>query len=552
MYKDLPANTHFKIEALINYPKDKEHQTEWAYTYLLLKKGSNIKNIESNIDGFMQAHVPKDQLKTSAIHFTPLTDIHLYSHIEREIEPNGDIKQIKLLVLAAIAILIIVFINNINLAQATINKRGLTIYVNQLLGAKKTDTFRLLFTESFFVALLSTLAGLLLMPVIRILLSTLGIAVNFEFSAFLFPQFTIILVLFLLVFSVPGALPIVFVNLKLINVFAIPAKAGSISINKVFLNKPMLVVQFVISIVVIICSLIFKQQNNYALSKGLGHNQQNSIVVYRSFWAEEPEVMSFIEEIKTCPYVEEATACMDEPSSLVKDMRGFECSGVPPENKEKLLTIMPCDENFLPFFDIKLIAGTYPNIYKEGQKKEDYVLNKTALKFLGFNSAEEAIGMKFKLQDWLGVIHGGNIVGVVDDFNFSSLYHKIQPTVYFQKPIWHWRYLLKLNTCNVSDFLPALQKIWDNHYPQHPFDYEHISKLYAKTYQQDVMLSRIVSVLAWLAIVISAIGLFGMAEVMADKKTKEIGIRKVTRQNKGSANPYEPAIYYLHCVGLML
>ena len=523
IYKDMPANSHFHAEMLFHYEKRPIQGNDFAFTYILLKKGTSIDQITSRSAEFIKAHVPENQQKSSTIHYTPITDIHLKSHIEREIEPNGDIKQVKLFAAVGLGILFIALINFINLIIASLEKRSKYFNINLAIGARQKHNLLLLTIESLCIATVVIFISLLFFKPLSMLLSSMGIlsASTLQTGSLL----SLSASLFALV-VVAGVLPLIIIRIKPSAFFTRSASTIPIKRKISYVNHPLLILQFIISIVVIIGSLMLNKQNQFLFSKNLGHDNSNIVMLPRNFWGEESQVLLLKQELLKSSAVQDVSMSMDTPGHLVKDARYVEYADIPEKNKKIIVTILPVDANFFSFFNLPMVAGgEKPHI--TNQNYENYVLNESAIKKLGFKSAEEAIGTRFKLDAFQGIIKGGTIVGVVKDFNFTSLYSPIEPTVFFSKPIWEWNYIVKLTPGNKKENLASVRNIWNLVFPDYPFDYEFLEDTYAGLYKRDIVTNKLLSWFTVVCIVLSSIGLLGIASMLVVQKTKEIGVRKV-------------------------
>ena len=218
---------------------------------------------------------------------------------------------------------------------------------------------------------------------------------------------------------------------------------------------------------------------------------------------------------------------MEEPSGETVDALPVESSGFIKDTKEKKLYVLSVEDNFLDFFNIPLVAGRDFPKYNPDRKGEDYILNESAVKELGW-TPEEAIGkpfsIKFEVPD---IFYGGTVVGVVRDFNFNTDRHAIKPYVLFQKPIFYLCFLVKTDAGHRAEAISYLEKIWKEVLPDYPFSYEFIKDMYSTAYSSEISQARLTGFFSVLAILIICLGLISVMSVLVAKRTKEIGIRKV-------------------------
>jgi putative ABC transport system permease protein len=222
---------------------------------------------------------------------------------------------------------------------------------------------------------------------------------------------------------------------------------------------------------------------------------------------------------------------MEEPSGETVDVMQVESPAIDESHKDKPLYVLPVEDNFLSFFDIPLVAGnTFPT-FNPDLKRENYILNETAVRYLGWTT-EEAVGRPLKIKfDTPDIFYGGTVVGVVRDFNFTTLKQEIKPYVLFQKPIFYICFLVRVDSIRKEEAIIGLKKIWEEELPNYPFQYEFISDLYKSTYHKELSQSRLTAFFSLLALVIISLGLFSVTSVLVARRTKEIGIRKVTGSN---------------------
>jgi putative ABC transport system permease protein len=209
------------------------------------------------------------------------------------------------------------------------------------------------------------------------------------------------------------------------------------------------------------------------------------------------------------------------------DAMAFETQGIKAENKDKMLWVYAMDDNFFKFFKVPLIAGNDFHRFNEDSKREDYILNETAVRSLGW-TPDEAIGKPFKLKfNWGDVFLGGQIVGVVKDFNLNTLHHEIKPFVFFRKSIWFWNLLIKIDEQNRQSAMEHISKTWDQIAIDYPLEYQYNKDIFFQAYKKEIVQSRLTNFFSLLAIIISCMGLFAISSILILQRTKEIGIRKV-------------------------
>jgi putative ABC transport system permease protein len=189
---------------------------------------------------------------------------------------------------------------------------------------------------------------------------------------------------------------------------------------------------------------------------------------------------------------------------------------------------MPVDDNFLDFYGIPLLAGSDFPDYKGMEAPEYYIINETALKKLGFTDPEEAIGRQFKLIfDYPDIFKGGQITGVCRDFHFFTMAKPVKPLVMFQKHIWFWCFLVRVDKQHLREAADYVNETWTRIYPDYPFEYHFVDDLYASLYKNEITQARILVIGTILTVLIACLGLIVLMAYWVENRTKEIGIRKV-------------------------
>jgi putative ABC transport system permease protein len=226
---------------------------------------------------------------------------------------------------------------------------------------------------------------------------------------------------------------------------------------------------------------------------------------------------------------------MDEPSNLLMDAMKFEMDGMDESLQDQFIGVYPVDDNFLDFFGIRLLAGRNFPPYAGMEAREHFIINETALEMLGFDSPDQAIGSPFDLIfGWPDIFRGGSIEGVTEDFNYYTMTQKIKPMVMFQKHIWFWCFLIRVDAGKYREAVSFVNREWDRMYPDYPFRYDGVDELYEGIYRREIVQARILGLISLFTMVIACLGLVGLMHYLAGARTREIGIRKVNGAGTGS------------------
>jgi putative ABC transport system permease protein len=276
-----------------------------------------------------------------------------------------------------------------------------------------------------------------------------------------------------------------------------------------------------------VSAITISKQNNFMLSRSLGEMSSDILTFKNQNWESRSKYNAIHNKAMQNPLIKSFTATMDEPSGETLDALQVESSGIKDSQEEKRLFVMSVEDNFLDFFKIPLVSGRNFSTFNLNRKGEDYILNETALKRLGW-TPDEAIGQPFKIVfDTPDIFYGGTVVGVVRDFNFTTVKQEIKPYVFFQKPIFYLCFLIKVDSARKDEAIADLKKIWDEELPDYPFQYEFLSDLYRSAYSKEISQAKMTAFFSILAIIIICFGLFSVTSVLVARRTREIGIRKV-------------------------
>jgi len=540
--EDFPANSHFHAELLTSFT-EMDDQTTWAYTYFLLKPGTDLDALRNTIQQKWEKD-NKSGYPTAILYLQKLTDIHLFSHKTREMEKNSDIRSIILLASGALIILFIALINFMNLNHVQFISTLKTVKVKLINGASKRTVALGMAAESLLLSCISVLLGLLIAAWLS---KSLKLSV---FQSHALIDVASISVGFILIIAVLSVVPL-FTSRIVSSLTMTHAKGRLYSFP--------LVVQFALAVVAIACTMVLDRQMNFLTSQHPASQNANMIVIANNPW----EAVQRYERLKTelikNPAITGMTAAMEEPGGDILDNVGFEMEGV--DKKEgQSINIFTADSNFFSMLKIQPIVGTTelgsipsqkweadavdlstlrssknPDQQKlaelerkVGNYHDQYILNQSALKLLGIRNPKDAIGKRFRLNFFLpDLFPEGEVVGVVPDFHYTNLHSEEKPLAIAPKKMFNYCFIISIDPAQREKALTTIASNWQKINPEFPFQYEYMTDSYQKVYAGEYAQSRVLSMFALISIMLSSLGVFALASFKIQRQEKEIGIRKV-------------------------
>ena len=529
IFQDFPENSHFHPEMLVSLD-DPEDYEGWAYTYFLLNNKSDAPGIIENFPEFIKNYETEQDIANITPHLQPIHQIHLYSHKDREIENNGDIKIIWLFISIAGIVLILSLINFIHINMALILKRNKQYTIQHILGSSFYQQIISILFESGLILILSAIVGMGLLIFLKsTLVKFIPVTGPYQLSRFILTG-ALLIVFSIITVSLPQLMMIRHSQNHLLSSIGIfrPTRTKYTIPNRTGLRKGLVILQFTLSVILISGSIYIHKQNKYLFDQRMGKGMGPVVVIQDLNWNIKERNFEFKNQLLQSHLINNVTGSMEPPSGYIMDAMGFEMEGFKEEEEEKLIYVFPVDDNFLDFYRIPLIAGENFSPYNPEIKREEYVVNESAMKFLGFEKPEEILGREFKLTFFIdSIFHGGTIKAVVKDFNFSPLHDKIKPMVMFQKPIWYGTMLIEIDSGYIEESLSFIRSTWDRLYPGYYFDYRFSDDMYLISYENERLQSGISKYLSFLAIFLASLGMLGMSTLLTNARTKEITIRKV-------------------------
>lgn len=522
---DVPGTSHIRfdfIQPMTNLARTHRDLKENRWdnfnfsTYVLLDEGADtspqaLKGMGEKIGAIYKANEPV--LKV-AFSLQPLDEVYLHSsHLMADWVARGNVQYVYILVIVAIVILAVACINFMNLATARSARRAKEVGLRKVAGAVRGQIVRQFLAESALIALIAfVLAALLVIAALPSFNALTGKTLTFDFTdeRLLLGLLIITVVTGLISGSYPALYLSGFLPSKVLKGNLRAGAAGS-----TFRNT-LVVVQFAISIVLLVGTGVVYNQLKFVQTRNLGFDKEN--LVYASMNGEMwSKYQALRTELEKNSYTSTFTVVSDLPTNLVNGTISAEWEGKNPET-QPLFTQLSTDGNFMDVFGVTLLAGRW--FSKDFVDSTSFIVNESALKIMGMD-VTDAVGQRLKFQDIRGTI-----VGVVKDFNFLPLQQPIGPLV-LRYNWWGGEIVVRVAPGQTEASIQALEQIWKELNPGYPFSYDFVDRSLATLYKAEQRLGTLFNVFSGLAIFISCLGLYGLSAFLAERRTKEIGVRKV-------------------------
>jgi putative ABC transport system permease protein len=546
VFKDYPVNSHLKLTVLISYPTYSqingtygkpndilENNFGWTdfYTYLLLRKGSSEQQVAAKLPAFIDRHyndLPENKARNDSysLSLMPLKDIHLYSHYTEEAEANGDGRSVSFLFMISFFIIIIAWVNYINLATARSLERAREVGMRKVMGALRGELIRQFMLESFLLNMLALILAIIITLAVnplfsqltgRNLPSFLHLPFNYSFS---------FIGLFVTGTFLSGIYPALVLS-RYRPVLVLKGAFKNVAGGQ-WLRKGLIVGQFAASITLIAGTMIVYRQLHYMQDQDLGADISQTLVVkgggnniadsvYPGTFA------AFKQELLRVGGVKNITAS----SGIMGDeiLWSTDWHILKGGNRQAVnLFHLGVDGEFTGSYGLRLIAGA-PFSKSAGDNNKKVILNETAVRAFGFPSPKAALGE---------MISGGQndmdsqiVSGVIADYHNEGLQKTVQPLVLLPDRGSHNFYSVKIEEHSAVPALAGVKKIWDKYFPGDPYEYFFLDEFFNRQYAEDKRFGEVFGLFAVLAIAIACFGLLGLSAYNVLQRTKEIGVRKV-------------------------
>ncbi len=534
--KDVPINSHFHFDflgSLTTYSdsRDPYWLSNNYYTYFVLQKGVDYKQFQQKLNQDILKYigpqiekvtgVSLDQLRKKGLKYgfilQPLTSIHLYSHLDYEIEPNGDASNVYIFMVIAVFILLIACINFINLSTARSEKRAKEVGIRKTLGSNKVQLVRQFISEAILTSILAVLLAVVLVEVMLPVFNSISGNV---ISLGLFENLAtipLLICLAVIVGIIAGFYPAFYLSsFQPVKVL----KSDIRGKRKSLLRSGLVIFQFAVTIILFVGTFIIYNQLKYIQTKNLGFNKEQIIIINKTDDIGN-QIESFKKELLNIPSVINVSNSNSIPGNQIGD-EAFRIEGSSNYRLQDLKQ-MWCDYGFDKTYDIKMKEGRF---FSKDHPSDTsaVVINEAVVKTFGIKNL---IGKDLIAPDPIKA-RRYNIIGVISDFNYESLHQSIRPLIFhLYKSRQYGQFLsVRIKTGNYQSTISSLENVWKKYAGNEAFDYNFLDRNLAHLYIADQRTSKLAAVFSILAIFVASLGLLGLAAFVTEQRTKEIGIRK--------------------------
>lgn len=536
--EDWPENSHFDGDLIVPMQDSFEsrYRNEWGtafffFTYVKLKGHVELSQFESKARQFLLKSMAEhtsgmdfqqwlDQGNSYDYFLQPLTDIHLNSNLRWEFKPNGNKSNLQLFMAVGIFILVISSINYVNLSTAKAGKRMKALGLKKIMGASRRSLIKQLLGES---VLLTSLSGsLAFLLAIQILPWFNGLAgKNWSFDVFIAPDFLILFGVFLLVLGLAAGL---YPALRLSNVYptqviTTSAKGGSESVQERWVRNILVGLQFAVSLIVIVSTMVVYQQNQFLRTVDLGYDKENILIIENAGeLRSQASVMR--DELVKSPYIEQGSILSSVPG-FVNGATTY-TAAKSEANPVNVSFIFAGDHRSADIFGLELMVGRN---YRPGDfvdTTRHVLINEEAMRQFGW-TVDEAVNSFIKNTNGTRLL---KVIGVVRDFHIHSLHESIRPLIISSGLRFPVRMVFKIKDGNTPLAVMDVLNQWALFSPNRPIEYSFLDSNLETLYESEQQTQELFSIFTLLALFLAGFGMYGLSAYLTELKRKEVAIRK--------------------------
>jgi len=538
VFKDIPNNTHLRFEAIASFITLKpvfgaerfdslESTAFWNigfFTYIMLTENGNIQNLYDSYPEFNEKYIkPVGDMINATFKYVaqPLADVHMHSTVGYDL-PTGNIAYVKIFTIVALFLLLIGCINYMNLATSQSSNRAVEVGIRKVVGAQKNYLRWQFLFESILIA---TIAMIIAFVAVELLLPTFNNLSDKELSFSFINNFDIVIGIILVTFLVgliSGSYPAFYLS----SFIPVNVLKGSLGRNKGTLRKLLVLLQFSISIIMLIGTFTVMQQLNFLRNKDLGFDKENLVVLTIRDTSGVRNLQAFKDELSKNPQIIKigtASSIPGEGHGIIVHL--FETNDGSME--EKGINFVFVDNDYLETMDMKIIKGRNYDKDLKTDAEESVLINQATAQVLGWG--DDPLGKKLGFGANLDGTANLNtrVIGVVKDFHYASLHNKIDPLLIMLSNDPQRNFCLRIKQDNIERTLSFIEEKWKMFCPTFPFEYKFLDNNLNQQYIAEEKIGKVFTYFSVLCVFIACLGLFGLAAYNAEQRTKEISIRKV-------------------------
>ncbi len=528
VFEDFPSQSHFNFKLLISMITDQQAADgqQWFAnnyaTYMRLEPGTSAEELEAKLPGFVDKYLFEgnygefsDEENFWELYLQHIRDIHLGSDVNGEFEPNGNLSYIRIFSVLAFLVLIVACINFMNLTTASSSIRSREIGVRKTNGASKGMLQQQFFAEAIIV---SILAMVLAMGLVESLMGPYKSFTGRMIEIHYLDNFLVIpglLALATVVGLLSGSYPALYMSN-----FSATDSLGykGVRHSRSWFRNILVLFQFSVAIFLIAATLVVQRQMDLIMNESLGFNKEQVLLVNQASYLTNTD--TYLEQLRSQPEIIQAAVSYNVPGDKLINW-GF---GVEGKDQGFSINANMTNETYLETMGLELVEGRYFS-RDYGNEQTKVILNETAVAVFGM---EDPVGMTTYL--WGDPNNPMEVIGVVKDYHWESKHMEIRPHALMHMDVQPWiepNYVsVRYRGSDTKKVIGILEEAWNEQVKAIPFQYEFLDDHYEGIYQNEKQTRSLLYIFALIAIFISCLGLFGLASFMAERRTKEIGIRK--------------------------
>jgi len=535
--ENIPQNSHIRPDFLASFiTLDLQPSGNAAadlvgnidyFTYLLLKEGADYKALKEKFTGFVEKYLGpliKSIGGSARYDLQPLTSIYLHSNLENELERTGEMSYVWLFSGIGLFILLLACLNFMNLSTARSANRAKEVGLRKVVGAKRSQLIKQFIGESMILTLIAILLSLLIvfltLPVFNSI-SGKALSISYLSNPVILSG---LLVFFIIISLIGGSYPAFFLSaFRPVEVLQGKLRRGA---KNSVLRITLVSVQFTVSIVLIIGTLVVNKQLNYVRNIRLGYDKDHVIALRIRNEETQKRIGALRNSLLSNPNILSVSAS----SSLPLGQNSFSAHHIAGQPLEEMIMLFTqiVDEYFIDTYKMEIAGGRNFSKDYPTDPKDAIIINEAAAKKLGWQN--DPLGKELEAFMSLTEFRKYRVIGVVKDYHFQSLHEEIQPLVLYNASPYggdYYRLSLRVSPENIQDTLSFLRTTWKEFDPEYPLEFVFVDDQYDTLYRAEERLARLFGYFTTLAILIGCLGLFGLSAYSAEQRTKEIGIRKV-------------------------